>query len=146
MDNMPLEMSNSSSDIPSEILALLGMTEDTRRNREFFAELLRFADRVGMTDSQIYNAIGLSRSLWYRMRDHKDARTKKTNVLKLAIVLRLSFWEAFYLVALAGYAFMPGLDDTDKTVAACLLNGVYDPDTIDGMLASNNLETLFSEK
>ena len=138
-------MNDVNIEIPQEISALLGITEDSRQ-RSFFPEIIRFADRAGMTDSQIYNAVGLNRSLWYRMRDDINARTKKSNVLKLVIVLRLSFWEAFYLIALAGYSFTPGADGTDKIIASCLIKSIYEPDIIDEMLYDNRLKTLFTEK
>ena len=139
-------MGNLPPDVPPEILALLGMNDDAQRGKSFFSEVTAFADRANIKDSQLYNAIGLNRSLWYRMRDNVNARTKKKNVLKLAIVLRLSFWEAFYLIALAGYSFTPGVDDTDKIVASCLLNGIHDTAAVDELLDSNGLETLFAEK
>ena len=139
-------MSDRPDSIPPEMLALLGRTDDERRSVCFFSEVLRFAERAGMADSQIYNAIGMNRSLWYRMRDNADARTKKSNVLKLAIVLRLSFWEAYYLIALAGYSFLPGVDRTDEIIARCLFEMTYDPASIDEMLVDGGCEALFSEE
>ena len=132
--------------IPPELQALLDVSDDPHRGREFFQEIIRFADRAGLTDSQLYNTIGLNRSLWYRLRDDKSARTKKSNVLKLVIALRLNFWEAFYLIALAGYSFTPGIDETDRVVASCLLRGDYDPEKVDRLLDDDGLETLFAEK
>jgi hypothetical protein len=138
-------MSDKPSVVPPEILALLGLADGERRGREFFTEVVRFAERANMTDSQVYNAIGLNRSLWYRMRDDSAARTKKPNVLKLAVVLRLTYWEAYYIIALAGYSFTPGTDETDNVIMSCLINGVYDIETVDKMLYDAGADTLFAE-
>jgi len=139
-------MENTLLKIPEEMLAAFGIGGDTERNATFFGEVVRFTDRAGMTDSQVYNAIGMNRSLWYRMRDDADARTKKSNVLKLAVVLKLSFWEAVYLIALAGYSFLPGNNDTDKVVSDCLMKGVFDPQAVDAALYEKTGNTLFSEQ
>jgi len=139
-------MNDSSQNIPLEIMSLISMSGDESREITFFSEVIGFAERINLTDAQVYNAIGMNRSLWYRMRDNPDARTKKSNVLKLAIVLRLSFWEAFYLIALAGYSFVPGIDKTDETIARCLMSEEYAPDKIDEMLDENGCDTLFAEE
>jgi len=133
-------------EIPPEILALLGMTDDRRRGVTFFSEVIRLVDRAGVTEPYVYKAIGLNRSLWYRMRDDERARTKKGNILKLVIVLQLSFWEAVYIIALAGYSFTPGVDGTDKVVRDCLIAGTYDPEVVDQMLYDGGLKALFAEE
>ena len=136
---------NDFQTIPPEIMGLLSHNGETQREATFFSELVKLADRIGMTDAQVYNAIGMNRSLWYRMRDNKDARTKKENILKLVIVLQLSFWEAFYLIALAGYSFVPGVNKTDEVVAYCLFHKIFTPESVDEMLYEKGCETLFNE-
>lgn len=118
--------------------------QDSRR--EFFQELIHFADRAQKTDAQIYNAIGMNRSLWYRLRDKKDAKTNKKNVLKMAIVLRLDYWEMYYLVSLAGYSLLPADDKTDQVVSFCVRHNIYDTGRVDELLAEAGENTLFSEK
>jgi len=144
-------MLNQPESIPSEILDMLNTSNENAfdkniRKINFFSEILKFADRIGLTDSQVYNAIGMNRSLWYRMRNDSEARTKKENVLKLVIVLRLNFWEAFYLIALAGYSFLPGINETDEIVAQCLLEKIYNPEEVDKILYGKCYKTLFTEE
>lgn len=114
--------------------------------REFFQELLRFADRAQKTDAQIYNAIGMNRSLWYRLRDQKDAKTNKKNVLKMAIVLHLDYWEMYYLVNLSGHSLLPGDDKTDQIVSFCVRHKIYDMDKVDELLFEAGENALFSDK
>lgn len=114
--------------------------------REFYQELIHFADRAQKTDAQVYNAIGMNRTLWYRLRDHKDARTNKRNVLKMAIVLQLDYWEMYYLVNLSGHSLLPGDDKTDQIVSFCVRHKIFDMDKVDELLAEAGENTLFSEK
>lgn len=112
---------------------------------EFFAELIRLIDRAQKTDAQVYNAIGMNRSLWYRLRDRKDARTNKLNILKIGIVLKLDYWELYYLVNLAGYSFLSTNDPTDFVIAFCVRHRIYNPVQIDQLLQEAGEKTLFSE-
>ena len=130
-----------------DILQLLGLTDKNEkpRGKTFFQELTGFAARENMTDSQLYNAVGMHRTRFYVLRDKKDASVKKKLCLKLCIVLRLSVYETIYLMALAKHSFSPGVDRTDEIVNHCLQSGIYSPEKIDELLYDNGLETLFSE-
>ncbi len=114
--------------------------------REFYQELTRLIDRMQMTDAQVYNKIGMSRSLWYHIRDKKNARTKKENVLRMAVVLHVDYWEMYYLVNLAGYSLLPGQNGTDRIITACIRTKIYDTAKIDVLLIENGEPPLFSEE
>ncbi|MCI9123332.1 MAG: hypothetical protein HFH35_04510 [Eubacterium sp.] len=116
-----------------------------KQRREFFEELIYFVDRAQKTDAQVYNAIGMNRTLWYRLRDNKNARTNKRNVLKMAIILHLDYWEMYYLLNLAGYSLMPAQDPTDKIVSYCIRSKIYDCKQIDELFFELGEEPLFSE-
>ena len=113
--------------------------------REFYKELIYFVDRAQKTDAQVYNEIGMNRTLWYRLRDNKNARTNKRNVLKMAVILQLDYWELYYLVNLAGYSLLPGDDVTDRTVAFCVRHGIYEKGKVDELLIEAGEKPLFSE-
>lgn len=113
--------------------------------REFYKELIFFVDRAQKTDAQVYNEIGMNRTLWYRLRDNKSARTNKRNVLKMAVILQLDYWEMYYLVNLAGYSLLPGDDLTDRTVAFCVRHGIYEKGKVDELLVEAGEKPLFSE-
>lgn len=113
--------------------------------REFYKELIYFVDRAQKTDAQVYNEIGMNRTLWYRLRDNKNARTNKRNVLKMAVILQLDYWELYYLVNLAGYSLLPRDDLTDRTVAFCVRHGIYEKGKVDELLVEAGEKALFSE-
>lgn len=131
-----------------KIKEMLKRELDTVRHshRGFFEELIYFADRAKMTDAQVYNAIGMNRTLWYRLRDNPNAKTSKRNVLKLAIILKLDYWEMYYLLNLAGYSLLPGDDGTDKIVSFCIRRNIYDCRQIDELFFEAGEEPLFSEQ
>lgn len=122
----------------------LEVTEGYRR--EFYKELIYFVDRAQKTDAQVYNEIGMNRTLWYRLRDNKNARTNKRNVLKMALILQLDYWEMYYLVNLAGYSLLPGDDLTDRTVAFCVRHRIYEKGKVDELLVEAGEKPLFSEE
>ncbi len=121
----------------------LETTQGTRR--EFYKELIYFVDRAGKTDAQVYNEIGMNRTLWYRLRDNRNAKTNKRNVLKMAVILQLDYWEMYYLVNLAGYSLLPKDDLTDRTVAFCIRHGIYEKGKVDELLIEAGEKPLFSE-
>jgi predicted XRE-type DNA-binding protein len=130
---------NKFEDVQTLLQAELSQNANIRS--EFFKELLKFVDRAQMNESQVYNEIGMNRALWYRLRDNKEARTSKQNVLKLVIVLKLDYWEAFYLISLAGFSFMTS--QTDYVVAFCLSRNIYDPFQVDELLEENGQNAIF---
>ncbi len=121
----------------------LAVTQGYRK--EFYKELIYFVDRAQKTDAQVYNEIGMNRTLWYRLRDNKSARTNKRNVLKMAIILHLDYWEMYYLVNLAGYSLLPGDERTDRIVAFCVRHGIYEKERVDELLIEAKEKPLFSE-
>ena len=120
--------------------------ESEGQTRLFFSELLRFVDRKGMKDSKVYGDIHMDRKLWYRLRDHKGARTSKENVLKMCLILNLDYWETYYLVNLSGYSFTPYMEvnPTDFVVGVCVNQGEYDPEKVDELLVQIGEKPLFS--
>lgn len=121
------------------------MDRSTGPMRKFFSELIYFVNRAKMSDSQVYNQVGMDRKLWYRLRDSENARTHKENVLKMCIVLKLDYWETYYLVSLSGYSFMPSPDinRTDYCIGLCVSNGVYDPEKVDTLLVQMGEQAIF---
>lgn len=134
----PLSMEELRKMLKEELDAAQGV------QREFFKELIQFVDRAEKTDSQLYNEIGMNRTLWYRLRDNKNAKTSKGNVLKMAICLHLDYWEMYYLVNLSGYSLLPRDDNTDRVVSLCIRRKIYDKREIDELLVEAGEKPLFS--
>ena len=109
----------------------------------FYKVVTGFIDRAGKTESYVYNQNHMDRKLWYRLRDKPGAKTSKRNLLKMAIVLELNYWEMHYLVNLGGYPIMPALDPTDKVIAKHVRQRKYDKEAINKDLKEAGEEPLF---
>lgn len=121
----------------------------------FFQELGRFMERAGMTDSQLYNKIGMSQPLWSNMMSkgladegsgRRNAHTNRNNVLKMSVVLRLDYWELYNLMCYGGCAFSPARDKRDYVIACCVRAGIYNPHAIDELLDAAGQEALFGKR
>lgn len=115
----------------------------TPMSRDFYTVLGEFVDREHLKDPEVYRAIGMHRNQWSRLKQ-RGKRTSKAFILKLCIVLKLDLYEANYLMALAGYTFVPD-DKRDYIICTCLRERNYDPFTVDALLVSQDEEPLFSE-
>lgn len=119
------------------------MEQHTALARNFNAVLGEFIDRANMKDPEVYRAIGMHRNKWSRMKQDGHRRDK-VFILKLCIILRLDLYEAYYLLSLAGYTFVPD-DRRDYIVCRCLREKIYDPFEVDLLLDSQKEAPLFSE-
>ena len=123
------------------------ITEELREyqplSRDFYSILSDFIKRADMQDPQVYRAIGMHRNQWSRIRQ-KGKHTSKHFILKLCLVLKLDLFESNYLLALAGYTFVPD-QKTDYIICRCIRDGRYDPMEVDELLVSMGEAPLFSE-
>lgn len=121
-----------------------------------FKDLLRFYIRKsGMTDAQVYRASFVSRDKFnHIINGRKGKKIKESDnsnkcsvsprtVMQLCIGLKLSYADAAYLMACAGYAFQPN-EDIDRVVVACLKYGVRNIVEVNIELDERGLE-LFKE-
>ena len=109
----------------------------------FYSLLSQFIDREKKKDPEVYRAIGMHRNTWSRIKK-RGARTDKRFILRLCFILKLSLAEADYLLALAGYTFIPD-NITDLIVRYCLNRKIWDPFVLDSLLVTENQPSLFSE-
>lgn len=128
---------------------------NSRFNKSFFAELDKLMQKKDMSDSALYNAIGISQPLWVNIRKKgiqdygkrvRDAHTKRENVLKMAIVLEADYFELYNLMCYGGFSFSPSTNIGDCVIASCVQAKVYDPFQIDEYLSAAGARTLFSEE
>ena len=123
------------------------ITEELREyqplSRDFYSILSDFIKRADMQYPQVYRAIGMHRNQWSRIRQ-KGKHTSKHFILKLCLVLKLDLFESNYLLALAGYTFVPD-QKTDYIICRCIRDGRYDPMEVDELLVSMGEASLFSE-
>lgn len=117
--------------------------DDAVKNRkENFREFLfQLISERNMTDSEVYNKVGMHRKLFSDIRQNHIP--KKNNAIKLIFALELSMEDAQKLLAKAGYSLSPS-SDFDLIVTHFIATKNFNTDEIDEELYKRNLDTIFS--
>ncbi|CRZ35288.1 hypothetical protein DFR55_13612 [Herbinix hemicellulosilytica] len=95
-------------------------SEDT-----FTTKLLRYIDRSGLTDAEIYKKAGIDRRHFSKIRCDKYYSPKKTTAIALCIALELTLEETQDLLRLAGYS-LSNSDTADLVVKFFIERNIYD--------------------
>ena len=107
---------------PSALAARL----DAERLPAFRATLLAMIRERGLIDSHVYEAAGIDRRHYSKIRNHADYRPTKTTAVSFAFALRLGIHEAEKLLRSAGYAFSEA-SDFDLICSYFIEEGEWDP-------------------
>lgn len=91
----------------------------------FSTKLLRYIDRSGLRDSEIYKKAGIDRRHFSKIRCDKYYSPKKTTVIALCIALELGLDETLELLQLAGYS-LSNSDTGDLVVKFFIERKRYD--------------------
>lgn len=113
--------------------------------KEKFADLLlKYIQRSGMTNAEIYKRANISKSVFSAILIDKDRLPKKNNIIALALALKLNLKETETLLMKAGYTFSNSIV-TDLVVVYCINHHKYDIDEINRILYELKLPLLGSK-
>jgi len=121
-----------------EIDLLISKSEIT-----FQQKLFEYIDRSGRKDSDVYNAVGISRSMFSKIRVSTNYQPSKLTALMFCVVLKLSIAESEDLLERASYSFSRS-NITDRVFYALMSKGIYEPSAIDGFLVKHGEKAAFS--
>ena len=107
---------------PPELVARL----DSERLPAFRDTLLAMIRARGLVDSRVYEAAGIDRRHYSKIRNRADYRPTKTTAVSFAFALRLGIREAERLLRSAGYAFSEA-SDFDLICSYFIEEGEWDP-------------------
>ena len=145
----PLKAAGSVQNLRDELLAVVGSDRNFRNY--FWTELTGFLDAKEIKDSELYQAIGMSASLY---NSHKNrwaadvgthtwqSYTDRDYVLSMCFALRLNFLEMKTLLAYGGQPLNPGTNARDYLLVNCVLEGTYDPAYVNNLLEDAGLAPL----
>ena len=89
--------------------------------REFILDLLQERDIESVT---FYQAAGIDRKLFSRMKTEKDYRPSKETAVRCCLALKLDIPQTEHLLSLAGYSLSWSLHE-DLAIRYCIQNGVF---------------------
>lgn len=111
----------------------------------FKLAIFRFLERQGLRESSLYKQCSIEKDHYYQVRDGKIKRYKHKGLFfQFALVLRLDYYEAVYLLNLAGHHFMPWMYMRDYIIAFCLYHQKYDFDEVSDLLEKYGAESLYT--
>lgn len=107
---------------PEELKAFIRKkkSEDT-----FSTKLLKYIDRTGLPDSEIYKRAGIDRRHFSKIRCDKNYKPKKSTAIAFCLALRLDTRETEELLGLSGYT-LTNSETGDLVVRFCIERGIYD--------------------
>lgn len=107
----------------------------------FNSLLFKYIDETGMTDAQVYKAAGISKQVFYLIRNGKQCSLKKVNVVSICVVLQLNTEKTLRLLACCGYGLSEYIT-FDRIINFCISRGCYDVDEINELLYEYNQQTI----
>jgi hypothetical protein len=113
--------------------------------KSFSDTLFTFIRSKNVDEVKLYQKIGISRSVFSRIRSDKQYQPERDNVYRFAIGLELNLDEAIQLLQSAGYYFKLN-SRTSLVIRHCLANGIYELMAVDEILVTNHENPLFSSK
>lgn len=124
----------------------LWISEEMQNSDSFPALMFQFLSEKGYEDTipQFYNKISLDRRVFSRISSERNKQQPdKKTVFKILIGLELTLAEAEKLLKSAGYNFN-NHKKYDMIIKYCVVNEIYDTETVDEYLVEFNEKALFS--
>jgi len=106
--------------------------EDNRKP-SFSQTLLKFIDKSGFSDSQVYKKAGIDRRHFSKIRSNSEYRPGKNTVISLALALELDENDANELLASAGYSLSRS-ELFDLIILFCIEKKIYKTEDVNSAL------------
>jgi hypothetical protein len=117
------------------------LDEKAADNTTFSEMVLHRIDQAGKKDADVYNAAGISRSIFSNLRNNRNYQPSRETALCLTIALEMTLEESEQLLEKAGFALS---DDRrfDQIIRFCIMNEIYDIMDINYLLYENGEQTI----
>jgi hypothetical protein len=113
----------------------------TNAKKETFSDLVMFyIEKNKLIDTEVYREAGIDRRLFSKIR-RRDYKPKKTNVIALALALRLDEKESKNLIKRAGYILTRG-SRFDLVILYCIHRKIYRLIDVNALLVNEGLQPI----
>lgn len=107
----------------------------------FSQTLLKFIDKSGLSDSQVYRKAGIDRRHFSKIRTNTGYKPNKNTVVSLALALELDIDETNDLLASAGYSLSKS-ELFDLIILFCIEKKIYQIEDVNTALEYFDLKPL----
>ena len=119
------------------------VTDFIKNNKKpsFSNILLKYIDKMGVSDSEIYKKAGIDRRHFSKIRSNPDYHPGKYTAIALALALELEKKEVENLIGAAGYTLTDS-ETFDLVISFCLEHKIYSIDNVNQALDYFSLKPL----
>jgi len=119
------------------------VTDFIKNNKKpsFSNVLLKYIDKMGVCDSEIYKKAGIDRRHFSKIRSNPDYHPGKHTAIALALALELDKKEVENLIGSAGYTLTDS-ETFDLVISFCLEHKIYSIDNVNQALDYFSLKPL----
>jgi hypothetical protein len=103
------------------------------KSESFYQCLVKHLDSKGITEPELYNAAGVQRQTFYKIKSIEGYIPRRRTVFYFVLYLKLNLEEATELLGLAGYQLNPS-SKIESYIKFCIQNEMYDIDEINEFL------------
>lgn len=115
--------------------------ETSKEKNTFQTKLFNYIDERKLTDSEVYNKVGIDRRLFSKIRSNKDYHPSKETVILLGVSLQLTEDELEDLLESASYS-LPKNNTYDLIIRFCFKEKIYNLNQINDFLFDHNCKLL----
>lgn len=115
--------------------------EKNKEKNTFQTKLFNYIDKKNLTDSEVYNKVGIDRRLFSKIRSNKDYHPSKETVILLAVALKLTEDELEDLLEKASYS-LPKNNAFDLIIRFCFKEKIYNLNQINEFLYEHKCKLL----
>ena len=109
-----------------------------KKTPDIYPLIIKYCQRIGMDEPELYTRALVNKASFSKIRNMKSTgyMPSKSTVIRLCLVLRLSYEEAAEMLAIVGYA-LSNESLVDQVVHWCLVENCYEFEKIDEIIAKN---------
>jgi hypothetical protein len=113
--------------------------------KTFRERLFEFIDNRSMDEVKLYQQLGISRSIFSKIRSNDKYQPDRDNAFRFSIGLRLNLDETIEFIGSAGFNFKVS-SERDLVIKHCIENHIYELMLVDEILVGCGVEAMFSKK